>query len=96
MLKEEFDLLLKHNWDEKITECIKETYKNLLLYKYLISKVTIENISKLLKLANSIKIELQLKEIELQSKEIELQSKELELINLQEENELLKKQLNLI
>jgi hypothetical protein len=81
MLKEEFDLLLNHEWDEKITECIKETYKNLLSYKYLISKITIENISKLLKLANSIKIDLQLKEIEISC--------------LKQEIEELKKQLNL-
>lgn len=80
MLKEEFDLLLNHDWDEKIIECINDTYKNLLSYKYLISKVTVENVSKLLKLANSIKIDLQLKETEI--------------CNLKSEIEALKKQLS--
>lgn len=94
MLKEEFDLLLSHDWDENIVICIKEIYKNLLCYKYLISKITLENISQLLKLANSIKIELQTKEIQLQTKEIELQTKETEIKSLKEENELLKLKLN--
>ena len=80
MLKEEFDLLLNHDWDEKIIECINDTYKNLLSYKYLISKVTVGNVSKLLKLANSIKIDLQLKETEI--------------CNLKSEIEALKKQLS--
>jgi hypothetical protein len=81
-LKEEFDLLLNHDWEQDTKECIKEIYKNLLFYKYLLSKVTIENISKLINLANNIKIELQEKDNIIQL--------------LQQENEELKLKFNCI
>jgi hypothetical protein len=79
-LKEEFDLLLRHDWDEKTVLCIEEMYKSLKMYKYLLNKYTIDNIGELLRLANHIKIELKLKETEI------------ELLN--DENDMLKRKIS--
>lgn len=79
-LKEEFDLLLKHEWDEKTILCIEEMYKSLKMYKYLLNKYTVDNIGELLRLANHIKIELKLK-----NTEIEL---------IKDENEMLKRKIS--
>lgn len=91
MLKDEFELLLQHDWDESTVVCIKDMHANLKMYKMMISKYTIENISNLLKLANHIKTELDLiKEdlIETQEENERLRHKisELKYLELQQKN----------
>jgi intracellular sulfur oxidation DsrE/DsrF family protein len=67
LLKEEFDLLLSHtDFDERTIISIKEMQESLKLYKYLLNKTTIDNISQLLRLANHIKIELKMKNVEIE------------------------------
>lgn len=91
MLKDEFELLLQHDWDEHTVECIKDMHANLKAYKMMISKYTMENISNLLKLANHIKVELQLTKedlIETQQENARLRFKlsELKYLELQAKN----------
>jgi chromosome segregation ATPase len=96
MSKEDFEMLLKNDWEPETIKCLNETYLNLRTYKYILTKYTIDNISHLLNLANNIKNELENTKQQLKNKENEVQSLKEEIF-LKEQltntnNELLKTQ----
>lgn len=91
MILDDIDLLLDHDWEPEIKECIIKMKKNLKSYSFLLTKTTLQDISDVVRLANHTKNELQVKQ-----DKINLLNDELILVN--DENNMLKdkiKQINI-